>query len=693
MKTKSYVILAAVALAFTGVGSANAAGLLTPKGQSGSLDIRDHKVSVVVEDGYVITEIDQVFINGAGVDTEAVYSFPVPSHAAVAEFTYWIDGNPVTGEVLKKQEARDLYEQEKAAGRETALAEKDEYRTFDISVYPVRANSDVRVRLVYVQSASTDTGIGRYVYPLEEGGVDEERNSFWELRDTVVGDFSFDFELKSSYPVDAVRLPEQPNAALNRIDAGHWTVGLRAVGSSPVEEEFSAQVAALEAGEAPLPATKVSGIANLDKDIVVYWRYAPDLPGTVDLITHKPDASGRGTFMLTFTPGDDLPLIENGRDWVFILDTSGSMQGKFATLANGVQQALGKLNPNDRFRIFTFNNSASELTGDFVIASTENVTHYTELVGRLSASGGTNLYAGLRAGLDGLDSDRSSGIALITDGVANVGVTEKKEFLKMMGQYDVRLFTFIMGNSANKPLLEAMTDVSNGFAMETSNSDDISGQLIQATAKIRHAALHDVNLTIEGLKVADLTPENIGSLYHGEQLQVLGHYWGDREAKVRLSGKVAGKEIEYKTAFSMPLQSDLNPMLERIWAYATIENLQSKMDYFGADQDTEDAITDLAIEYGLVTDYTSMIVVRDEVFAAQGIKRANRDRVATEQVAQQARAQQAPQNRRADQHQPMYTKKRPSTGGGGSGGGAAGLPMILVMSGLFMLRRRKRKVI
>jgi len=270
-----------------------------------------------------------------------------------------------------------------------------------------------------------------------------------------------------------------------------------------------------------------------------------------------------------------------------------------------------------------------------------------------------------------------------------VGTTEKKEFLKMMAQHDVRLFTFIMGNSANRPLLEAMTDVSNGFAMETSNSDDISGQLIQATAKIRHAALHDVNLSIDGLKVADLTPEKIGSLYHGEQLQVLGHYWGDREAKVRLSGKVAGKEIEYKTAFSMPIQSDLNPELERIWAYATIENLQSKMDYFGTDQDTEDAITDLATEYGLVTDYTSMIVVRDEVFAAQGIKRSNRDRVATEQVAQQARAQQAPQNRRADQHQPTYTKKRPSTGGGGSGGGAAGLPLILVMSGLFMLRRRK----
>ncbi len=685
MKSKNPIHLIVVLLAVFSVGTVEAAGLLTPKGQSGSLDIRDHRVKVVVEDGYVITEIDQVFVNTGSNNVEALYSFPVPSHAAVAEFTYWIDGNPVTGEVLKKQAARDLYEAEKNAGRETALAEKDEYKTFDISVYPVRANSDVRLRLVYVQSANADTGIGRYIYPLEHGGVDEDRSSFWDVRDVVTGNFSFDFELKSSYPIDAVRLPQQPNAVLTQLDAGHWTVGLHAIGSSPSEQEFDNQVAALEAGETPAPAIAATGVASLDKDIVVYWRHAPDLPGSVDLVTHKPDRSRRGTFMLTFTPGNDLPIIENGRDWVFVLDVSGSMQGKFATLADGVQQALGKLNPEDRFRIITFNNSARELTTNFVTASAANITHYTDLVGRLNAGGGTNLYAGLRAGIDSLDSDRTSGIALVTDGVANVGMTEKREFLKMLAENDVRLFTFIMGNSANRPLLEAMTDISNGFAMETSNSDDIAGQLIQATAKIRHAAMHDVELTIDGLKVADLTPERIGSLYHGEQLQVLGHYWGSSEAKIVLSGTVAGTERIYSTVFSVPEQSDLNPELERIWAYATIENLQAKMDYFGADGDTEGAITDLATEYGLVTDYTSMIVVRDEVFAAQGIKRTNRARVATERTAQQVRSARAPQNRRVDQQQPMYSNKRPSTGGG-----AAGLPMILLLSALLMLRYRKR---
>lgn len=676
--------LLALLCAFS-AGATSAAGLLTPHGESASLEIRDHDVRVVIEDGYVVTEIEQVFANDGDSEVEAVYSFPVPSGAAVAEFTYWIDGNPVTGEVMEKESARQVYEQEKAAGRETALAEKDAYRTFDLSVYPVRPHSDVRIRLVYVQSASVDTGIGRYVYPLEEGGVDEQRIAFWEIDDAVAGRFSFSLELKSSYPVDALRLPTQPDALLNKIDSGHWTVELHSTGTDPAAADFDAQVAALEAGEAPAPATAKTGVATLDEDIVVYWRLAPDLPGSVDLVTHKPNSAGRGTFMLTFTPGDDLPVIEQGRDWIFVLDVSGSMQGKFATLAEGVRQALGKLNGDDRFRIFLFSNSVREVTAGFTAANPANVTRFAQEIGRLQAEGGTNLYAGLSAGLDALDTDRTTGIALVTDGVANVGVTEKRRFLEMMEKADVRLFTFIMGNSANRPLLEAMTEVSDGFAMETSNSDDIAGQLLKAAGKIHRAALHDVRLDIDGVRVADLTPERIGSLYHGEQLKVLGHYWGSGEARVRLSGRVGGNDVEYSTSFGMPSQSGLNPELERIWAYATIENLAAKMDYFGADADTEEAIKDLAIEHGLVTDYTSMIVLREDVFAAQGIERSNRDRVALERAARQQRATGAPRDLRVDQQQPMYPSNRPSTGGG-----ALGWPALVLLTALLAVRRRFR---
>ncbi len=666
-------LMLAVAMLFVTALPAQAAGLLSPKdGSLPALEIKDHHVTVVIEDGYAVTTVEQLFHNPHPQDLEAIYSFPVPEHGAVSEFTMWIDGKPVSGEVLEKKEARRIYEEEKQAGREAGITEKDSYRTFDISVSPVRAGQDTRIRLVYLQTTHVDTGIGRYNYPLEEGGVDEEKLAFWTSNDKVTGSFSFDLTLRSAYPVDAIRLPNHPQAQISQGNTGEWLVHIGQGGAAPVNEEG--------ASFNPQPPQQAStAVHTLDSDLVVYWRHQPGLPGSVDLVTYKPDASKRGTFMLTVTPGDDLQPITEGSDWIFILDVSGSMQGKYATLAAGVEKALGKMRPNDRFRLVLFNNASHELTSGYVNATPEMVQHYSDRLTNYRPNGGTNLYAGLKQGLQSLEADRSSALILVTDGVANVGETEQKKFIKLLKTKDVRLFTFIMGNSANRPMLEALTKHSNGFAVSISNSDDIVGKILEASSKMTHQALHGVELKISGIKVADLTPQQIGSLYRGQQLIVLGHYWGDGEAKVSLNGKVSGTYKQYQTRFKFPATSSDHPELERIWAYASIEQMQQQMEDFGEEADTQQAITDLALEYSLVTDQTSMVVLREEVFQSRGIKRNNQQRLAVEHQAQQQRAAQPVQSRRVDNTQPMYSKPRASHGGGAFGWWMLGLMVVPVV--------------
>jgi Ca-activated chloride channel family protein len=524
-----------------------------------------------------------------------------------------------------------------------------------------------------------DTGIGRYNYPLEEGGVDEERLAFWTSNEKVTGSFSFDLTLRSAYPVDALRLPNHPQAQITQGRSGEWQVHIGKGGSASTIHEEGANFTPQQAQPA------ATAVHTLDSDLIVYWRHQPGLPGSVDLVTYKPDASKRGTFMLTVTPGDDLQPITEGSDWIFVLDVSGSMQGKYATLAAGVEKALGKMRPNDRFRLVLFNDSSRELTSGYVNATPQMVKHYSDQLIAYQPNSGTNLYAGLKQGLQSLEADRSSAIILVTDGVANVGETEQKQFLKLLKTKDVRLFTFIMGNSANRPMLEALTHHSNGFAVSISNSDDIVGKILEASSKMTHQALHGVELKIGGIKVADMTPENIGSLYRGQQLVMLGHYWGDGEAIVTLNGKVSGTKQQYQTRFNFPATTNHHPELERIWAYAAIEQMQQQMADFGEEADTQQAITDLALEYSLVTDQTSMVVLRDEVFASRGIQRNNQQRLAVEQQARQQRAAQPVQSRRVDNSQPMYSKPRASHGGGG---GAFGWWMLGLM--VVPLARRLR---
>ncbi|MEH6471630.1 MAG: VWA domain-containing protein [Halopseudomonas sp.] len=365
------------------------------------------------------------------------------------------------------------------------------------------------------------------------------------------------------------------------------------------------------------------------------------------------------------TAGDDLAPVQGSRDWVFVLDISGSMTGKYATLLEGVRQGLQQLPQGDRFRLITFNNKAYDISNGYQPVDANTIERLLKQLESNGVSGGTNLFAGLAKGIRQLDDDRASAIVLVTDGVANVGTTEKKAFLKLLQDHDVRLFTFIMGNSANRPLLDEMTQVSNGFSSSVSNADDVLGQILQATSKMGHASLRDIEVEIDGVRVSELTPERIGSVYRGQQLVLFGHYFKPGTAQLTLKGKIGAEQRVYQTRVEFPQQATANPEVERLWAYSRIEALQAKLDYFGSDVDTEQAITDLAVQHGLVTNYTSLLVVEEEVFQQLGIERKNQQRVAREDNARQQREQRKQvKDTRADQQQPMFKNNRPSFGGG-----------------------------
>jgi Ca-activated chloride channel family protein len=234
----------------------------------------------------------------------------------------------------------------------------------------------------------------------------------------------------------------------------------------------------------------------------------------------------------------------------------------------------------------------------------------------IQAEGGTALFAGLEMAYQRLDEDRTSGIILVTDGVCNVGPTEHAAFLKLCRSYDLRLFTFVIGNSANQPLMEALALDSQGFAMNLSDADDMVGRLIQAKAKVLYECLHDVKVTFSGEKVRDLTPARPGSLYQGQQLVQFGRYDGDGPVEVTLSAKISGQERVWKTRAVLPAADAANPELERLWALSRIEELMQQVREHGESETLRGKVTELGVDYSLVTDYTSMVVLRDEVAEA-----------------------------------------------------------------------------
>jgi Ca-activated chloride channel family protein len=130
-----------------------------------------------------------------------------------------------------------------------------------------------------------------------------------------------------------------------------------------------------------------------------------------------------------------------------------------------------------------------------------------------------------------------------------------------------------------------------------------------------------------------------------------------------------------------PARQTLDPELERLWALARIDDLGQRRE--GEDPELQDAMVDLAIAHSLVTDVTSMIVVRKERAEDLGIGRANRDRVANERLARTGRAASVPRATRVDESQTMFSQPMQRTRGGG---GAAGPELLGLVGALVGLR-------
>jgi len=660
MKTKIIFCLrgcvAAFGVAALAAASCQAAGLLRPvAAPERVLELTQHHVRVVINNGFARTVVEQEFANASSAELEAIYTAPVPENGALSEMTIWAGERVLQGEVVAAEEADRIYEEEKQGGNAVGKASQDAYQDFEFRVYPVPANGSVRLRYVYYEPLEIDTGVGRYLYRLEEGGTDEAVSSFWTEDNVVASQFSIEVLLKSAYPVAKTRIP-----------------GFG--GSAQLDENGDLLYRYESAG------------ALLDEDFVFYYLLEENLPGRLEMMTYRQDNQAPGTFMMVMTPGEDLARLDSGSDTVFVLDVSGSMQGKLSTLLAGVKKAIEQMRPQDRFRVVLFSEAAWEVGDGWMAATEENVAHMIARLDQTRTHGGTNVHAGVHLGFKRMDADRVSTMVLVTDGVTNRGIVDPKAFYRLMKSRDVRFHGFLLGNNSNWPLMRLMADASGGNYRAVSNADDIIGEILMAKGKITHEAMRDARLSIEGVGTSDVGDFRIGKVHYGDQLVLFGRYDEGGEAKVRLRARVNGEDRLYETSIDFPDTDRAHPELERMWALDQAQKIElNEMAGFVPASEAAEALRDIGVAYQIVTNETSMIVLSDEDFSRRGIERSNLRRIQAESAAAQANPTRSG-TQRVDTQDPMYA--RPSGGLGGAGAiehwffGLAG-----ICAALLLLRR------
>lgn len=597
------VVLPAGALVVgAGLAETRAAGLLIADGGLGGvLEVEQHEVHVTINNGVAVTEVNQTFRNKENRQVEALYVFPVPKGASVANFSMWINGQEMVGEVVEKQRARQIYESYKATRRDPGLLEQVDYKNFELRIFPIGPGAEQKVQITYYQELDYDHDWANYVYPLAtvgRAGLDARTK----------GKFGLSLQVKSEVPITKLESPSHGKefAVVKHTDT-YYEASLETRGG------------------------------DLNRDLVLAYHVERPRTG-IDAITSKQPGED-GYFMLTLTAGEELAQADRGMDYVFLLDVSGSMafDGKLRISRESIDAFVAELGPEDRLEVITFNVAPTTLFNELRKAGPEAREEAARFLRSQDGRGGTVLRPAMAMAYKYGEPDRPLNVVILSDGMTEQ--RERSELLSLIGSRpaNARVFCVGVGNEVNRPLLSQLAEESGGLAAFLSHGDDFARQAKAFRRKLMRPAADNVRIGFEGVEVYDVEPRQLPSLYHGMPMRLYGRYRGQGTAKVRVQADVNGAAIDQAVTLKFPEAEPANPEIERMWAWRRVDRLLKEADRAGSRNAVTDEIVRLGETYSIVTEYTSFIVLENDAeYQRWKIDRRNLSRVGRDRKQQQA---------------------------------------------------------
>jgi Ca-activated chloride channel family protein len=558
---------------------AHGTGLLVPTDPGiPPLRIVYQRVNVEIRDQATVTRVEQEFRNHTSRALEAYYLFPLPAGAGVKDFSMWIDGKRIKGEVVEAARARQIYEDIVRRMKDPGLLEHMGKNLWRVRVFPVPAQGVQKIEINYSEIVGRDAGVAEYIYPLKTGNQSTRTER----------DFTMRIELHSSAPIKSVYSPSH------------------AIGVSK-EGEFKA-IVGFEANQYPL-----------DRDFHLFWT-SSDKDVGLALLTHRESPGDAGYFLLMLSPKTEVPKGERvPRDIVFVLDTSGSMQGeKIQQAKNALEFCLKALDPADRFNLIAFSTTVNEFERSLVRVNDQSIRKAVEWVKELAASGGTAIDDAVGAALKSRSDDaRNFTVVFLTDGLPTIGETEPKTILEKVKQRNTamtRIFVFGVGDDVNTHLLDQLAELTRATSVYVRPKENLEAKVSSFYAKISHPVLADLSLVVgdSSIRFSDMFPPKLPDLFHGSQLLVLGRYSGSGHTSVRLEGRLAGQRREFVYEATLPDEKRENDFLPGLWARRKVGYLLDQIRLKGENKELVDEVIHLAKRYGIATPYTSYLVVPDQ---------------------------------------------------------------------------------
>src|ERR1051325_7376944 len=487
--------------------------------------------------------VTQEFENPFKDKIEAVYTFPLPQMAAVDDMTMRVGDRTVKGKIMRSEQAQAVYEAARKNGQVASLLDQERPNIFTQSVANIMPGEKVTITISYVETLKYEDGAYEFSFPMVVGPR------------YIPGSATGQQQGGGTAP-DTDRVPDAsritPPITPQGTRAGHdisLEVSLDA--GVPIDELRSntheIEVARANDRSARVRLKNMSEIPN--RDFVLRYDVAGRKVEDA-VLTHR--AERGGFFTLILQPPDRVTAEDvTPKEIVFVLDTSGSMMGfPIEKAKEAMQLAIDGLYPQDTFNLITFAGDTHILFPQPVPATKENLRKAQEFLASREGSGGTEMMKAIRAALEPSDKqDHIRIVCFMTDGYVGDDMTIISEVQK---HPNARVFSFGIGSSVNRFLLDKMAEQGRGEVEYVGLNDDGSAAARRFHERVRSPLLTDISIDWAGLPVADVYPKRIPDLFSAKPLILSGRFTGKGTATIKLKGKMSGRDVVREIPVALP---------------------------------------------------------------------------------------------------------------------------------------------
>src|SRR5215831_1576302 len=555
--------------------------------------------------------LTQEFHNPMEEKIEAVYLFPLPPRSAVDQLTMDVGGQVIRGEIKRRAEAQRLFAQARTEGRVAALLDQERPNVFTQSVTNILPGSTVKVMISYVETLPYENGVYEFTFPMVVGPryipgepkpVAEPDNA--DQKQAATG---------TDQVPDAARIT--PQRMPDGMRPGHDVSLEVAIDTGVPLEQITSELHEIEVdrdGNHQAVVRLKEKDAIPDRDFTL--RFGVGGMQIADAVLAHRDERG-GYFTLMLQPPNRVASEDvTPKELVFVLDTSGSMSGlPIETAKRLMRLALDGLYEHDTFNLITFSGDTSVLFDKPVPATKENLRKAKRLLDFIRQKTAYEMMKAIRAALADTDAqDHIRIVCFLTDGY----VGNDMEIISEIQRHPkARVFSFGIGSSVNRFLLDKMAEHGRGEVEYVTLEDDGSAAARRFHERIRNPLLTDIQIDWAGLPVADVYPKRLPDLFSAKPLILTGRYTAAARGVIRLRGNLAGQNYVKEIPIELPESQPEHDVLATLWARTRIDDLMSQ-DYAGIQNDdpqpdVREAITQLGLEYRLMTQFTSFVAVEE----------------------------------------------------------------------------------